>query len=63
MSTSPLTLEEASNFYSVKAAALRRACWSGKLTAKMHGKAWFLNSADLEQYLATSKKKRTRRAS
>ncbi len=57
----PLTLEEASDIYSVKAATLRRACWSGKLPAKMRGKTWFVNSSDLEQYLATSKKKRTRR--
>ena len=58
----PLTLEEASDFYGVKADTLRRACWSGKLPAKMRGKAWFVNSADLEQYLATSKRKRTRRS-
>src|ERR1700730_12570068 len=54
----PLTLEEASDIYSVKAATLRRACWSGKLPAKMRSKTWFVNSSDLEQYLATSKKKR-----
>jgi len=58
----PLTLEEASDIYSVKAATLRRACWSGKLPAKMRSKAWFVYSADLEQYLATSKQKRTRRS-
>lgn len=57
----PLTLEEASDIYGVKADTLRRACWSGKLPAKMRGKTWFVNSADLEQHLASSKKKRTRR--
>ena len=58
----PLTLEEASDIYGVKAATLRRACWSGKLPAKMRGKTWFVNSSDLERYLATRKKKRTRRS-
>lgn len=58
----PLTLEEASDFYGVKADTLRRACWSGKLPAKMRGKTWFVNNADIEHYLATSKRKRTRRS-
>lgn len=58
----PLTLEEASDIYGVKAATLRRACWSGKLPAIMRGKTWFVSSSDLEQYFATSKKKRTRRS-
>jgi len=58
----PLTLEEASDIYGVKAATLRRACWSGKLPAKMRGKTWFMNSLDLERYLAASKKKSARRS-
>lgn len=58
----PLTLEEASDIYDVKADTLRRACWQGKLPAKKRGKTWFVGNADLEQYLATIKKKRTRRS-
>lgn len=58
----PLTLEEASDIYNVKADTLRRACWLRKLPAKRRGKTWFVRSADLEQYLATHKKSRTRRS-
>jgi excisionase family DNA binding protein len=58
----PLTLEEASDLYKVNAATLRRACWAGKLPATMRGKSWFVRQADLERYLATSQKRRTRRS-
>ncbi len=52
------TLEEAAALYEVKAATLRRACWSGKLKATKRGKTWFVNIGDLEQYLFRPEKTR-----
>ncbi len=47
-----LTLEEAEHIYGVRAATLRRACWSKKLPGEKVGGTWLVRSDDLEQYLA-----------
>lgn len=52
-----LTLEEAADIYDVNAATLRRACWSGKLQGEKLGGTWLVRSADLEPYLARTKRR------
>jgi hypothetical protein len=46
-----LTLAEAAEQYHVKADRLRRACWAHKLKGVKRGKTWFVEAAELEQYL------------
>ena len=57
-----LTLAEAAEMFGLQPAALRRACWQGRIQAVKKANTWFVKSREVEAALAGGmirKKRRT----